>query len=456
MGGTGDVGRASSRLLDLDTCAVLNAIPGVVAVVGADGEVVWVNESMTELTGYTADDLVGTSMLDHLDLEWNPLSLESIGYAMDNPGMRLPTMLRFHTKFGPPIVMEVTANNQIDNPQIRGLVAHMRPSDERQLLDLILESFASGEDLAATIGRVHDVVRAETLSAESSVFLLFGGDDDGRTVLASSPETEVLSTMAGLSTPWSLAASTGQPVVLADLTDLAEPLQAAAEAAGFGACWCYPICRTGTGVVDAVLVVWRRQGGLPEPTATMLAERLVKLCALVLERVEHSRDLQHAADHDALTGLVNRSRFFAAVDGHLATQPGPLGVIYLDLDGFKPINDRWGHGCGDQVLVAVADRMRASVRPGDTVARLGGDEFAVACPGAGDDELIRLADRLLAVVRAPITVGSDVLRVGASIGLASGTPGPRAGHALVAAADAALIAAKSTAKGTWNLSAPPG
>jgi diguanylate cyclase (GGDEF)-like protein/PAS domain S-box-containing protein len=452
MGGTDAADRASSRLSDLDSSAILNAIPGVVAVIGADGDVVWINESMTEVTGYTADDLVGTNMLDHLDLEWNALSLESISYALDHPGMRLPTMLRFHTKHGPPVVMEVTANNQLDNPQIRGLVAHMRPSDERQLVEGILESFMAGDDLASTIGRVHDVARAETLQSESAVFLLFSGADDQHPVLPSSPEIGALSALAGLSTPWSVAASSGQPVLLADLTDLPGPVGAAAAAAGFAACWTYPVCRTGTGVVDAVLVLWRREPGAPEPTATMLAERLVKLCALVLERVEHSRDLQHAADHDGLTGLVNRARFFEAVDGHIARGAEPLGVIYLDLDGFKPINDHWGHGSGDQVLVAVADRLRASVRPGDTVARLGGDEFAVACPGAAADELIRLADRLLAVVRAPITVGDQVLRVGASIGLATCAAGASPGDVLVAAADAALLAAKSTAKGTWNLS----
>ena len=450
MGGEPHAPSASSRLLDLDTRAILDAIPGVVTVVSSDGEIVWINESMTEITGYTVDDLVGSSMLDHLDLEWNPLSLESITYALDHPGMRLPTMLRFHTKFGPPVVMEVTANNQIDNPHIGGLVAHLRPSDERQLMDQILESFASGGDLASTIGRVHDVARAETLRSESAVFLLFSGVED-RPVLTSSPEVAALSAMAGLSTPWSLAASSGQPVLLADLSALAPPTRGAAGAAGFEACWSYPICRAGTGVVDAVLVIWRRQAGQPEPTATMLAERLVRLCSLVLERVEHSRDLQHAADHDGLTALANRARFFASVDDHLAAGTEPLGVIYLDLDGFKPINDRWGHAHGDQVLVAVADRLRASVRPGDTVARLGGDEFAIACPGASSDELIRLADRLLAVVRAPITVQGEVLRVGASIGLASCAAGAGPGDVLVAAADAALLTAKATAKGTWQL-----
>jgi diguanylate cyclase (GGDEF)-like protein len=442
---------AVARDFDLDTVAVLDAIPGVVAVISGEGEVVWINESMTELTGFTVEDLVGSNMLEHLDLEWNPLSLESIAYALDHPGMRLPTMLRFHTAKGHPIVMEATANNQLANPAIRGLVVHLRPSDERQLLDMILESFASGEDLPSTIGRVHDVARAETLEAETAMFLLFDADE-GQPVLSSSPEVRALSAIIGLSTPWALAASSGQPVLLGDLSQLPPAMATAAAASGFCACWAYPICRTGTGVVDAVLVFWRRVAGAPEPSSTMMAERLVKLCALVLERVEHSRDLHHAANHDPLTGLVNRARFFAAVDEHIARGAEPLGVLYLDLDGFKPINDRWGHGHGDDVLAAIADRLRASVRPGDTVARLGGDEFAVACPGADAAELVRLADRLLAVVRAPISVRGQVLRVGTSIGLATSPAGSSPGEVLVAAADAALLAAKSTAKGTWSLS----
>ncbi len=451
MGGAPEGIDASGRLLDLDAHAILDAIPGVVVVIAADGEVIWVNESMAELTGYSSADLVGTNMVDHLDLEWNPRTLESISYALDTPGMRLPTMLRFFTKHGEPIVMEATANNQIDDPQICGLVAHLRPSDERHLLDGILESFASGDELATTISRLHDVARAETLQAESAVFLLFPGAE-GRSVLASSAEVEALSSLAGASAPWLAAAASGLPVVHADLSDLEPAVQAAASACGFSACWSYPICRTGTGDVDAVLVMWRQVEGLPEPTAAMLVERLAKLCALVLERVEHSRELQRAADHDALTGLANRTRFFSAVDDHIARGRDPLGVIYLDLDGFKAINDHWGHAHGDSVLATVADRLRASVRPEDTVARLGGDEFAVACPGAGPDELIRLADRLLAVVRAPITVDGEVLRVGVSIGLASCEAGSRPGDVLVAAADAALLEAKATAKGTWQLS----
>jgi diguanylate cyclase (GGDEF)-like protein len=360
-------------------------------------------------------------------------------------------MLRFHTARDAPIVMEATANNQLHNPLIQGLVVHLRPSDERQLLDQILESFAAGEDLAATISRIHDVSRSETLRSESAVVLAHAGPGNDA-VLASSSTVQSLCSPTGLSTPWAQAAVRAAPVLLATLDELPDALRAAAEAAGFRACWAYPISRAGTDFVDGVMVFWRDEVGEPEPSATMMAERLVRQCELVLERVEHGRELLHAAQHDPLTGLVNRSQFFEVLDQHLAEADAPIGVLYLDLDGFKPINDQWGHGHGDEVLVAVADRLRVSVRPGDTVARLGGDEFSVACPGAGPDDLIRLADRLLAVVRAPITVQGTVLRVGTSIGLATCGVGAGPADVLVAAADAALIAAKASAKGTWRLS----
>jgi diguanylate cyclase (GGDEF)-like protein/PAS domain S-box-containing protein len=432
---------------------VLNGIPGLVAVVAADGEVVWVNDPMVELTGYRREELVGSNMLDHLDTSWNPLALESIEYALATPGMRLPTMLRFLTRAGEPIVMEVTANNQLHDPAVRGLIVHLRPSDERQLLDSILESFAAGDDLGDTMHRVHEVVAAETLRADAAVVLSAPTDGLAR-AYASTPVLEMVCHFEGSATPWREAAETLRPVLLATLDGLPSPVRQVAEEQGYRACWAFPISRAGTPFVDAVLVVWRREPGLPEPSAHILASRLVRLCELILERVEHGRALAHAARHDALTGLANRERFFDVIEGHLSGTGALLGVLYLDLDGFKPINDERGHAAGDEVLVTVADRMRASVRGSDTVARLGGDEFAIACPGADEAELVRLAERLLAVVRAPIAVHGAPVQVGTTIGLATGRAGSCSGDVLVAAADQALLEAKAGAKGTWCAAAP--
>lgn len=437
----------------IDPRALLDGMPGVVAVVDASGEVVWVNDSMADLTGYSREELIGSNMLDHLDLEWNPLGLESIDYALSNPGMRLPTMLRFHARDGRSVVMEVTANNQLDNPEVRGLICHLRPSDERQLLDHILESFAAGEDLESTMSRLHAAAASETLRSECAVVLMRPGTAEQRTVLASTPDVEAMTSTPGLATPWAQAALLAQPVLVPDAADLVAPLDDQAAGSGLQACWAYPLARSTAGTADAVLVFWRREAGPPEPSATMVAGRLVRTCELVLERVEHSRQLQHAATHDPLTGLLNRSAFFDVLDDHLVTAPGTTGVVYLDLDGFKPINDRWGHGHGDRVLRAVADRLCSTAGPADAVARLGGDEFAICCPQTDERALVGLAERILIVLRAPITLDQAIVRVGASIGLAVCPADACSGDVLVASADSALLHVKAGAKGTWELGA---
>jgi len=119
-----------------------------------------------------------------------------------------------------------------------------------------------------------------------------------------------------------------------------------------------------------------------------------------------------------------------------------VGLIYIDLDGFKAINDTAGHGAGDEVLVATAARLRALVRPGDTVARLGGDEFVVLCPTVtGDAEIRAVADRIVGALARPVVVDGTALLVGASSGTAVSRGTPTA-EALLRAADQAMYADK--------------
>ncbi len=131
--------------------------------------------------------------------------------------------------------------------------------------------------------------------------------------------------------------------------------------------------------------------------------------------------LERKATHDPLTGLANRAlfaeRFAAAVARRSPRTPAaPVGVLYLDLDGFKPVNDTYGHAAGDDVLQNVASRLTAQTRPQDTVARLGGDEFAVLAPRTSAAQLEVLAERLAVELQIPHLVhGQDVV-VGASIG----------------------------------------
>ena len=144
-----------------------------------------------------------------------------------------------------------------------------------------------------------------------------------------------------------------------------------------------------------------------EATVTSLAdEQVVRGFVLnvrdVTERRRLERELSHQAFHDSLTGLANRSLFADRVQRGLAgcgRTGRPLAVLFLDLDGFKAVNDTLGHGAGDRLLEQVAERLLHCVRPGDTVARLGGDEFAVLledlAPGEdGSAVAVRIAEAL--------------------------------------------------------------
>jgi diguanylate cyclase (GGDEF)-like protein/PAS domain S-box-containing protein len=163
-------------------------------------------------------------------------------------------------------------------------------------------------------------------------------------------------------------------------------------------------------------------------------EKLNDLLALMTEQ----------AVRDPLTGLANRQLLNERLRGALsrdARHGSRTGVLFLDLDGFKAVNDVHGHAVGDAVLRTVAKRLLACVRPSETVARLGGDEFVVLVEGVPDEGLGPLAERLEQAVRRPIDVGPRV-RIGVSIGAAVSCGGEGDAAGLVAAADLAMYAVK--------------
>jgi diguanylate cyclase (GGDEF)-like protein len=121
-------------------------------------------------------------------------------------------------------------------------------------------------------------------------------------------------------------------------------------------------------------------------------------------------------------------------------------VLFLDLDDFKRVNDSLGHAAGDELLVAVAERLRQAMRTSDTVARLGGDEFAVLLPGSGEEAVAR-GQRLVEVLRAPFEVAGRAVRAAVSVGVAVGARGSDP-ETLLRHADIAMYAAKGAGKGT--------
>ncbi|MFJ2650538.1 putative bifunctional diguanylate cyclase/phosphodiesterase [Streptomyces sp. NPDC087420] len=183
----------------------------------------------------------------------------------------------------------------------------------------------------------------------------------------------------------------------------------------------------------------------------------------VTERVRLQAQLQHNAEHDPLTDLPNRALFTErvrlALSGRRASDPG-TAVLFIDLDGFKSVNDRLGHQVGDELLIQAARRLQDSVRAEDTVARLGGDEFAAIVLGdGGDDQTAReylvheIADRLRLQLSQPYRIEGNDVRVAASIGVAFAEPGITPTD-LMRNADLAMYRAKAGGKDRVELYAP--
>ena len=169
--------------------------------------------------------------------------------------------------------------------------------------------------------------------------------------------------------------------------------------------------------------------------------------------------LRHQAFHDALTGLSNRALFLDRVEHALARirradSPIPA-VAFIDLDDFKLVNDSLGHGAGDELLRAVADRLRGCLRSGDTPARLGGDEFAVLLEDAPDTRaVVEVAERILEALHSPIVVDGREVYARASIGIATRRGPTTTPEELLRNADLAMYTAKANGKGCIEMFEP--
>ncbi|MDA0183708.1 EAL domain-containing protein [Solirubrobacter phytolaccae] len=177
---------------------------------------------------------------------------------------------------------------------------------------------------------------------------------------------------------------------------------------------------------------------------------MANVLATALGRLRGDERMRHEALHDPLTGLANRAlcreRLIHAL-ARTARDDGSACVLFIDLDDFKAVNDLYGHAAGDALLIALARRLVATVRPADTVARLGGDEFVVVCEDIDEHTAIALGHRLTEAIHEPLDVDGIEHRLSASIGIALGAAGRQDPDALLADADAAAYRAKAEGRG---------
>lgn len=210
-----------------------------------------------------------------------------------------------------------------------------------------------------------------------------------------------------------------------------------------------PLQRLGETV--GVLKVLSTQPNALSEGDTQVLQLLAGFIASALHNAETYEQARRQSLHDPLTGLANRVLFVDRVMQHLAQlrrNRGVLAVLYIDLNGFKAVNDQLGHAAGDELLIAVADRLRRTVRDGDTVARIGGDEFAVLAIGLGSADDAAVVERHLkrAIDGTPFELRSGTAPIGASIGVAIADGPNVAVQSLLHDADAAMYRSKGVGR----------
>ena len=294
---------------------------------------------------------------------------------------------------------------------------------------------------------VSDAVEAvvEGLAAQAVVYVepgpqpgelvLRGGVGYDSQIVASAPGNPLEAVLAG-----------GEPFVGA----AAELPFAWARALGAAAVFAV---RGDKGVRGALCALGQREDGyLAEELAFM--STAASLLSTGLQRIDSERRLAFLAQFDPLTGLANRTLLadrFAQMIVQAKRRGAPLGVLFIDLDDFKLVNDRLGHSAGDALLAQVALRLQATVRTGDTVARISGDEFAVVVVDlARPDDAALVAQKILDRLAAPVVIGGQELFVTASIGIATYPVDGRDAETLVGAADAAMYRAKQSGRNAFQ------
>lgn len=404
-----------------------------VMLVGLDGTIRWSGGSANRDFGRDPADVRGRNVLDFLppdQIEAAINSMADLGRA-DEIGIGVPVPYPIIRSDGTHTWQAIGAVPLADDPDVEGLTFYFLPWDTHHHLDRFMAALLADEPLPVVLEPLSMSIAAGLEAIGAAVHL----DDGG--VLRSVGANVPAPLLELDDPPWDVVARDGEPRYLG-VGDLPVEVHAVARDAGIEGLWVIPV--GGSSVArDAVVSVWRPVAAPPVTAHDFVVTRSLRYVELALVRHAEHAQLAHLATHDALTGVANRTvfsrRLADAVEG-----PAPTVVLFCDLDGFKVVNDTYGHVAGDDVLAEVARRFRFALRPGDMLARMGGDEFTVLL--RGDESSARaVADRILSALHDPIPVAGTEVRIGVSIGAAISTPGATA-EALLKAADSAVYVAK--------------
>jgi diguanylate cyclase (GGDEF)-like protein/PAS domain S-box-containing protein len=400
-----------------------------------------VNRRFLEWTGYDEADVVGRRFIDLLDpstrshyetrhvpvLHRDGETREVVLGLRRKDGEVMPILLNSvlvldddddHPRLVRSAIFDATERTQYESE----LVAERRNAESAaarvQVLQNASVQFAESStepDLAEALNRIVK----DALGADVSCVATVDGDTEFEVIAGVNP-------IAGLyaredARPGPDALRTGLPVVLAGNDEIEEPYPAIANAmrgARLEGLALFPLLRDHAPL--GLVATFFENRRTIESDARELVQAICRQAAQALARIRLQEELAHLALYDQLTGLANRSLLREHIDAALASSARttqPVAMMFLDLDGFKPVNDRLGHPTGDQVLREVAERLRSVVRESDIIGRFGGDEFIVLCPETDDVQGLVIAERLRETVAEPMTWLPPEFAVSASVGV---------------------------------------
>jgi diguanylate cyclase (GGDEF)-like protein len=329
----------------------------------------------------------------------------------------------------------------------------------------ILEMMAVGAPLPEVLTSLVHLVESESHGMLCSVLLL---DESGKHLrhgaAPSLPEAYIKAidgaAIGPLAGSCGTAAHLAKAVVVTDIQK--DPLWAQyrhlAEPYSLRACWSTPITSSRERKVLGTFAMYYREVRNPTSDETRLIEFAVHMAGIAIEHKRTEDRIRHLSHHDPLTGLPNRALFEDRVTQAIAQvrrSHAKLAVLFVDLDGFKDINDSLGHQAGDRLLRVVGHRLQRCLRSGDTVARLGGDEFAISLPALSDNsDAVLVADKVQLALREPFSVSGRQLHVSSSIGVSVYPVDGRDAFALMRAADTALYHAKERGRDNYQFFMP--
>ncbi|MGY6499868.1 MAG: diguanylate cyclase domain-containing protein [Acidimicrobiales bacterium] len=428
------------------------------AVIAVDGTVLYVSESIGQVLGGVPADYVGRHIVETI----HPTS---VARAIDSFSEFVSPRKPDTGWVGPALSVDLSDidGNAVGcrilsvpsgDPDFDGLVLRIRSTRTNAKLDAAIHSIVKGDDIADTLTLLLDFAHEQMPYSIGAVGLGWDGREFASVV--ADPLAPVLDPSSGRHlvgaepSPWR-AVLDGDESATLDCDELPPHLADVVIDSGFPACWAFALSERRP-ARDA-LVMWRRAPGPPGPHLAEAVDRIRRLMQLTIESHRSRQVLERQANTDELTGLANRSAFFARLEELRIRPPlGHVGILYCDLDEFKPVNDQHGHTLGDRVLSIAAHRLTSQVRSGDLVARLGGDEFAIVCTGADADDIANLANRLVVSFRQPINVDRMPISLGISVGsaLLDPTADLEDVDAAVDRADRALLRAKANGKDRWE------